>query len=540
MRHGARIAVLRNPWVVVGGVIAVAVVLPVVMAALSGNLAIPHDDAWAYSKIAQSFARTGNVSLVGWNAMFAVGQVVALGPLGKSIVAQQVFIALLAAGSIVATFALLRLSLPPRRAAFGTAVVAAFPGFGLLATSFMIDIPPYFAAVVGLLLGRVALTRRSPALLGLAVLVGMWGFTMREEDLAAVVCVLVAAFVAWTDRAHRVRVIALSAVTATGIVVLEVWRRSLANANGNDPISVSLHNGAIFSVNAFFTLGLLVLPALLIISRPRAWGASSRWAAGVTALLGLVFLEFGKRHVLLLGNYLSSAGAYSAVLPGTKQVLPVGVPVIIELGALVGGVLLAGEAIRGIRRLDLSLALFGLLIVVGLVGGVFANQRIFDRLLLPLVPVLLVMVLSDPVAVLADDARWRLRAAAGSLAALSALSLAITANGFAFDGARWSAAESLVHRGVSAGAIDAGLEWTGYHSPVAAVVVRSNRSRIGLPWYAKTLFPHARECFVMTSSPAPRFGRLVEVFHYRTFLVSGSSRLLLYDTGRCPGVRLPT
>ena len=124
-------------------------------------------------------------------------------------------------------------------------------------------------------------------------------------------------------------------------------------------------------------------------------------------------------------------------------------------------------------------------------------------------------------------------AASGSFAALFAVSLAITANGLAFDSARWSAAESLVHRGVSPQAIDTGLEWVGYHYPGPAVDVQPSKQRSGLPWYAQTLFPRAPKCYVLTSSPVAGLGHIAQSFSYRTYLAFGRSRLLLYDTGRC-------
>jgi hypothetical protein len=326
----------------------------------------------------------------------------------------------------------------------------------------------------------------------------------------------------------RTKLAALAVVTLAGVVALEAWRRSLAN--GQAPVvALGAHSGAIVCVDALFTLGLLVFPAVVATSRPVAWGSPARWAAGITALVGGAFLA--RYHVLLLGNYLSWQGAYSAVLVGARRVLPGAIWDVLQLAALIGGALLAGSIADQVRKLDLSLALFGLFTVLGTAFEAFVGEATFDRMLLPLVPVALVVILgvSDRNRV----PRWRTIAAGGSLAALFAISLAITANGLAFDAARWNAAESLVARGVSPQAIDAGLEWVGYHYPGPAVDARPSKQRAALPWYAQTLFPHAPECYVLTSSRVAGLGRIAQSFGYRTYLAFGDSRLLLYDTGRC-------
>ena len=520
--------VAAHPVAIVVAVIGLAVVLPAGLAAASGNLAIPHNDSWAYSLIAEHFARTGAIRLVGANRAFIVGQVVVLGPLGRSIVAQQVFVVILAAAALALTFALLRLALPARRAAFGTAVLAAFPGFGLLATSFMSDIPAYFAIVVTLLVGQIAIKRGSLVGLAVAVAIGVWGFTIREQSVAAVACVLISAFVAATDRAARARVVALAAGALTAVLLLEAWRLSLPN--GDAPgVALVVGQGTHNSIRAFFEVGLLVFPAAVATIRPSAWSTAARWAAAFAALSGGALLA--RYHGLLLGNYLDPSGAYSGLL-GTRVVLPSVVWHALQLVSWIGGVLLAGALVDGMRRLGPVLGLFGLLTALGIVLEALTGA-IYDRYLLPLVPVALVAVLcgSNTSAV----GRWRVVAAGISLAALCAVTLVITANGFAFDSARWDAAESLVHRGVNSQTIDTGLEWVGYHSRVPEVAVAPSKQRAALPGYAQSLFPRAPECYVMSTSPDSGLGRVVEVFHYRTYLVVGRSRLLLYDTGRCRG-----
>ena len=523
----------RRPLVVLATIIGLSVAMPTVLAAVTGNLAIPHNDAWAYSLIAERFARTGVIRLVGWNHPFSVGQAVVLGPLGSSIVAQQVFVAVLAVAALVATFVLLSASLSPPRALFGMAVLAAFPGLGLLSTSFMEDVPAYFAIICALLFGRLAIERRSLSGLTLAVAIGVWGFTIREQAIAAVACVLISAFFAWTDPVRRRQIAALAAITLTVVIVLEAWRRSLANGQ---PLTPSFHplGGGPLCATAFFTFGLLLLPAAALTVRPSAWGVPGRSAAALTAAVGVVLLA--RFHALLLGNYLVPNGAYSAVLLGTRRVLPQGIWDLLQVGAWVGGVLLAGELVHGFRRLDLTLGLFGLFTGFGTAFVALAGEPTFDRFLLPLVPVGLIVILGGPNR--RGVSRARAIAASAPLAALFAASLAVTVNGLAFDSARWNAAKSLVRTGVSPLDVDAGLEWVGYHYPGPAVSARPTKQRAGLPWYAQVLFPRSGECYVLTSSPVSDLGRVARSFDYRTYLAFGRSRLLLYDTGRCSASRV--
>ena len=98
---------------------ALAVGAPLLVSWATGSLAIPHNDAWAYSRIAETFGSTGHIHLVGWNRPFLVGQVVPLGPLGRSVTAQHVLVAALAVVGLVATYVLLMPRVGRKGAIFG-------------------------------------------------------------------------------------------------------------------------------------------------------------------------------------------------------------------------------------------------------------------------------------------------------------------------------------------------------------------------------------------------------------------------------------
>ena len=115
------------------------VVPPVVIAACIGSLDIPHNDAWSHSRIAQTFAETGQVTLLGWNRSSLLGQVLILGPLGADLQAQHLFVAACGVVSLVMTYLLVRPRAGDQGALLATIALGVVPEFGLLTTSFMAD-----------------------------------------------------------------------------------------------------------------------------------------------------------------------------------------------------------------------------------------------------------------------------------------------------------------------------------------------------------------------------------------------------------------
>jgi uncharacterized membrane protein len=105
-----------------------------------------------------------------------------------------------AALGLVLSYLVLRRFLSTGLALLGTALVAVFPGYTLLATSYMTDTTAFAAQTGCLLLGLVALERpgRARGLLLLSLGVGLYGYTIREPALAAPLSVAVATYLALT------------------------------------------------------------------------------------------------------------------------------------------------------------------------------------------------------------------------------------------------------------------------------------------------------------------------------------------------------
>jgi hypothetical protein len=502
------------------GIVAMATSLPVALAIFTGSIAIPHNDAWSHSKIAEEFGRTGLIRLVGWNRTALVGQVVPLGPLGTSILAQHVFVAALSVVGLAATYAYLVRRVVPLAALLGTLVVGIIPEFGLLSTSFMSDIPAFAALMVCLVLVDQALATKKPRYLALALLAGVWGVTIREQDLVGPVVGVAVTAVAW--RGHkRLLALGLGSMAAAAIGIFELWRRSLPY--GDSPIfQPDVPTAWLELIQAVFTLALYVAPAVFTVARPRQWRIGTRWLSAI-ALIPTVALAAAYYPTVFLGNYLDPSGAYYGASVGIRtHVIPSWLWLGLVALACMSICLSIGVLLDRRDRIDQVSALLGTLLIVGTIAQVTVGQIIFARYLLPLLPIACVVILNDR---RPRNWWWGIP----SIACLAVVSMAITANALSFDAARWRAASTLQQQGIPAVDIDAGLEWVGYHAAEPAVRRPGHRGTSG--WYMR-MFEKSRECYVVSASPLKGL-RLLRTSEYRSYGVFGTSQLWLYQRDPC-------
>lgn len=518
----------RWPWWGLIGVLAVTVGLPLVLAVATGAIAIPHNDAWSHSRIAQAFAEGSGFQLVGWNRTALVGQVVVLGPLGSTITAQQVSIAVWAVVGLLATYAFLAARLSARRALLGTLLVGLVPEFALLATSFMSDIPAFAAMMLCLAVGDAAMRRNSPVLLAVAVLVGLWGVTIREQAIAAPVAVLVAAL--WTMRSRRRSILVIAVVAGAAMVAFELWRRSLPY--GDPPqVGVDLERGLMVAVRSPFTMALVLAPAVVLVARPSRWSRAAVAAAvGVPALGVLAAVAVANRRVLM-PNYLDQNGPYADVAVGNREVIGTPLWLLLSAASVLALGLLVGHLVSSRPGLDIVSAVLALLLVGGTLAQAMTGQTVFFRYLIPLVPILCVAVLREPARRSPrQPERWV--AAGVGAGALLGVSLLVTTSAMAFDGARWDTASALVRSGWSPAQVDAGLEWVGYHTPGQAMPTDRHPDAYG-PFM--DMFPNSQQCVVVAGAPLPAAEgtTLVGTQEYRSFVVLGRSTLWIYQVDPC-------
>jgi hypothetical protein len=521
----------------------IGAVLPAVVAGVTGNLAIPHNDAWSYSRIAAHFGETGRIELLGWNRAALVGQFVVLGPLARSVVVQQLFVVVLSGVLLVSAHALLRPRLGPTRAGLGVVALALWPGYALLATSFMADVPALAASFLALVVARRALRVDSPWLFALAMLVGLWGCTIRVQAIAAPVAIVLVALVGLRRRSgpRRVGVLVVIGTAVLFVVVFgafTLWHGTLANRDAavlllRTDAPVAALRGA---VQSWFTIALVAGPVALAVARPWRWRWRGWTAVVIAAVAGGVTEHLLGAEGFFIGNYLAPTGAYAAVMPLGKQLLDHAEWRLVVGFALVTGVVLAGVIAEHRGRIDPVLAVFSGLTLLGTLGEFATTQGMFDRYLIGLVPAAVGIVLGA-------SGREPTRSSAGAtvvpgvlgaiaLALTGVLSAGLAANALAFDRARWQAGTAEVHAGVPADRVDAGLEWLGWHAP-GPVVDRKHTTGWGL----EGLFSTTRwSCVVITAQPVAEPGwTAIGERTYPTYLVAGRSHLWEYAThgARC-------
>ena len=537
----------RLPAALVFAAMFIGVLGPLWLAAYTGSLAIPHNDTWAFSRTAQIFAHTGHLVLFNWNAMALLGMIIPFGPLGGSITVQSCVVAVLALIALAAVFDLFQVYGGPRRAALGLLVVALWPGFGLISTSLMTDIPALAAITVTLALGRRALERGSFPLLTLTALVGFWGFSVREQVIAAPLGVFAAALLqrGFRTRASLRRMAAILLPLCALAGVFELWRRGMAGG-GSPSFDAESYPGLVNVVltilSGWLLIGLILSPLILLVARPFTWGRPRLYVAGGTFfVLANAALWGGLR---LPQNYLSIAGPYgNAFLGNRPDVIPQTVWDLLMPLACISGGLLAGVLAGRLRRLRPELAGYALFMVGGTLLEVVEGQILFDRYVLPIALPIVALLLSEPLRTPKTEASARERHARLALGGASGLLVGVvttllTANALSFDAATWHAAAAVVSSGeASVDYVDAGLDWNGYYSPDGmqnqpdlyaepGIFGYSSRLNRDLPCYVVASRPQSQPSWTLVATPGYRvygfFGNTEYLAVYRTELTDGA------------------
>ena len=542
-------------WLVVGAICSVAVLLPALVSLAAGSFSIPQNDDWSYRRIAEHFAQTGHVVSNGWPSMTLIGQLLWSWPF------LQVFgdhgwlfgtsTAVLAVIGVSCAYYVARLVLARSRAVAAVLLVVAVPGFAWSTSTFMTDVPTFAAEMACIALGVAALNRHGwPrwALLGGAIAVGLFGFSIREFAVAAPVAVLLCAGASDSPR-RRYWYRAAGVVALVVCVVVYFWSTHLPGfVNQTSPQNSA--GPIVDPVREYYTVAFMLSPAVAFAAWHRLrWRVS--WAT-ITAIavfaLGAVF-AFGAaidRHGSLFApDYLDPRGmASTALLGGGRPILlPGPLWALLTVVALVSGGLLAGIAVtvksRTLRRWRSWTSwgtpigvvwVFGALVATGLALYGLLHSALYDRYGWPLIFALGVLLLHySPPAL----RRVRPRLVAGVVVALSVLLILVTTtltvNADTYSAARWDAGQIAVSHGVPAKAVDAGFEWVGAHA--TGIVNRSlhpPRAPNYEPWYA-LMEPGFRECAVVSGSPLnyPNL-HLVKTTSYELFGFVGSRTLYIY------------
>lgn len=515
--------------------ILVGVVAPLGLSVLTGSIQLPHNDAWSHALIAQTFAETGRFELVGWNRSSLAGQVVVLGPWGDSLVVQQVWVALLAGIGLLATQRLVATRSSAVAGATAALTVAVIPEFGLLATSYMADMPAFAAVVLAATIADTALASGSQGVLALALVVGLWGVTIREQTLIAPVAIGLAAL--WTFQGRpRLAVFGQSLLAGLAFLTFEFWRRTLP-AGDAPSFDLSVWGPIHVIAGGVLTFCLMTGPIVLSCALDRAY---RRWMTVLAFALGAgiaaVWVSI-RWTASLLGNYVTISGAYPQASIGSRTVLPevlwgaAMVMAVITAGwmcALVASRVGARAAEHALKtssapRTDVLVPLMLVLLVIGTLVQSAAGQATFSRYLLPAVP--LAASLLTPLWSKLSPFGWI------ALTLNVVLGAILTADALSHDAARWRAAERLVAEGVAPDSVNAGLEWVGTHAELPALQGRDGRPGSVTPWLM-AMFPQSAECYVVSADPSLELPRVGEL-EYRRWAVAGEGQVYVYEQLPC-------
>jgi hypothetical protein len=530
------------------------IVLPVLTAGFSGNLTIPHNDAWSYSRIARTFGLEGQIQLGSWNRPALVGQIVVLGALARSLLVQQLFVAVLGAVLLLSVFALLRTRVGARAAGLSTLAVACWPGFALLTTSYMADIPMAATALAAVWVGELAIRRDSRWLFAVALLLGFWSCTIRLQAVAAPVALVVWAVLARRQasrlerrtRISRSFAIGAGAVIAALFALFTTWQTSLPNGDlasydvPADWFSVLISD----TVKGFFEAALIGGPVALLAGKPWTWRWPSWCTAGGVAVAGIIAARvFGRDF--FLPNYLSQAGAYGVVLPPVRVQFGDSTWWLIIGFAIAMGALLAGALAASRPRVGSVLAVFTILTVLGTAATAVLGQSVFGRYLIPIAPGLFALILhtrpsrshrAAPTQAVPSSKRLMrgpsVTVGAATLVVTFIISGALASNAWANDRARWNVGAEAAAAGIPADRIDAGFEWMGWFSK-RGVIQAHPTSGFG----HEGMFSTKPSCVVTVPSPIATDGTawtLRQEVPYREYLIAGVAHLYVYDT-HAPG-----
>jgi 4-amino-4-deoxy-L-arabinose transferase-like glycosyltransferase len=560
----------RHELWLVGGLLGLAVVLPLAIGAIAGSLEIPRNDDWSYRHIALGLAQTGRFALDGISETMLIGQVLVTQPLlwlsGLQPWAFTLAGVVFASASVLGAYALARLLLPARDAAVAAGLLAIFPGYLAYAVSYMSDIPAMAAGFVCLALGMVAIRHRPVRMRWLlaSAAMGICAFSVREFAIAAPASVLLATLLAQPRRAS---IWAVALAVGAGCVVIHLWHGFLP---GQLPPVGPDHGSIPNSALALSSIAFVVAPAVLIGAirwRPHL----RRFDLFVGAVVGgaLVaahlpqWVSQGSLRDVFLSNLASQWGVPARDYLAGGRPLLFGKPIwtVINVVALVAIVvtLIVGVGIlgahlrrtRGSPRLLMArlrkpagiLVLFTLAVTAGLT--LFSLTRpVYDRYYWPLVPPLATLLLFVP-----GDLRGMpsLRSASTTTAVLRLSALGITAvlatvsivyslNSNAFDVARWHAGEQLVWLGVPADEIDAGFEWIGYHATTPGDPTNRTSTR---PFY-RSWWSQFRECGRASAIATPPSGsQLVGTIEYDLGLLAGPTTTIYLFRFSTPGCDQP-
>jgi hypothetical protein len=443
---------------------------------------VPANDGWAYVRATESFLETGRIVRVPWTYAPVITNVLLGAAFAKLFGASSFVLGMssyvMGALGMVALYALARVLGFARGV---SALVAATFAFGTMhlgmAYTFMTDVPYTTLVIAGLLAFTVGLQRKSLVAHGVGITITVLATLSRQTGvvIAAALLVTLALMRIRTRRDLWLAIIALVGLCALAFVVeraLMGWSnfgvfRALTSAFlGKAP----LYTLVAHAVASQTVLGLTTLPFLvpLLLSRPAIDRRKLVVGLGLGAF-GLLFSLWKFPAIPFWINLIDPSGLGPIVVhcsPVRPTVPPALWWSLVIVSSFAGGVTVASIGFwvwevawpeRGVRPEKLFLFVGAALYLT----PVLLRNPYFNRYLIPIVPAWLLMLT-------AAMGRAELSRTSYRWGFATVLGLALFSSGAVRDylghmELRHALVKPLLDRGVSAAAIEGGMEFDGHY-----------------------------------------------------------------------------
>jgi 4-amino-4-deoxy-L-arabinose transferase-like glycosyltransferase len=534
----------------------------------------PLNDDWCYGQAVRSIVDEGSYRPLGWTTVTLVSQALwgALFSLliGFSYDALRLSTLLLGLSGVLATYLVVREAGGGRRAAlFGALALAANPIYFALAHTFMTDVPFLGLAAPSLLFLMRSLRSGSNRDLALGTALATAAILCRKLGLFLPIAFACALLVRrGFSPGSALRALLPLAAGLAALLLFESWLR----ASGALPYKYDLQTREFWEaiaapgrllaaapkriVASGVYLGLFLSPLLLL---PVENGRGDRRGPGLRARAALIAAAVIASALLLRGGARMPLGV-NVIEPGgigpvtLRDVFLLGLPhapalprlfwSAVTVAGVAACVFLAARLAAGVRdtarRLrsgssgDEPIARLFLLVCAAVYATPLFAGPMFDRYLLPLVPLGAAILFAGPAALpggggaisrafASRAARARAAPAVAAVLLLSFYAVAGTHDYLAWNRARWGALDDLVEKdGVAPSRIDGGYEFNGSFT----------YQETGRPAGGKSWWWVVDDEFVLTMGPLPGYAPH-RVVAYRRWMPAGEERV--YVLKREPG-----
>ena len=461
----------------------------------------PLNDDWAYAQSVKSLLETGNFQLPGWavanllpqalwGALFCL-------PFGFSFTALRFSTLILGWLGVITTYLLIKeVGLQQKLALIGALLIAFNPIYFGLSNTFMTDVPHYAVTILSLHFFAVGIKKKSLSIIIVSVFIAIVSFLIRQVTVALFAGYAITYIIKNQARIRSIiTAIVLFFIFPVGIhkVFSQVfWPKDYGDYGYKEQEVVSqltyvnteaITNFAYFGLCTLLYLGVFVLP-LAVVAFSIKLKAVNRFTKNllISSLLFIIttvsiWLVLESEKMPIKGNIiidwglgpltLRSTMLSSSTIPNYLEVFWLIVTICAAIGA---GLLLlfivlsiteflfnptANTDRKSIMLLNNSTA-FIYFLPLGL--GYF-----FDRYLLLLLPLSMIMVLTSLGKINDFKLNFRFNSALLSIALIGIFTIGVTHDYLSWNRIRWQALNDLMQQEIPPNRIDGGFEFNGWY-----------------------------------------------------------------------------